>query len=136
MDFIVGQEVSAGLRRTGYSEWNRFAAVNDEFVPIHMDDEEGRKAGYPGAIAMGRLQWSYVHRLLREWLPSEGRIESVSLQFRGPTLRDALFDVKARVTAIRSAHGEQVVDLEVWIEDEAGTVLVPGTATVAVSVTP
>ncbi|KAF0962805.1 MaoC family dehydratase [Rhodococcus sp. T7] len=127
----VGDVIAAGPRRTGYPEWNRFAAVNDEFVPIHMDDDEGRRAGYPGAIAMGRLQWSYAHRMLREWQPG-ARVVALALQFRGPTLRGALFDVKARVTEVREEAGDRVVDLALWIEDEAGTVLAPGTATVAV----
>ena len=134
MQIEVGQILAAGSRRTGFAEWNRFAAVNDEFVPIHMDDAEGRKAGYPGAIAMGRLQWSYVHRMLRDWLPRDGRIVSVALQFRGPTLRDEPFDVKAKVTGVRPVGSEQLVDLDVWIEDKEGTVLAPGTATVATPV--
>lgn len=129
--YAVGGLLAAGPRRTGFAEWNRFAAVNDEFVPIHMDDEEGRRAGYPGAIAMGRLQWSYVHRMLRDHLPEGGRIVAASLQFRGPTLRDVPFDVKARVTAVRRVDAEQHVDLDVWIEDASGTVLAPGSATVA-----
>ncbi|MBM9464053.1 hypothetical protein JL108_11390 [Aeromicrobium sp. YIM 150415] len=129
MTVSIGDELSAGPRRSGFAEWNRFAAVNDEFVPIHMDDEEGRRAGYPSAIAMGRLLWSYAHRLLRDWQPG-CRILSVSLQFRRPLVRDGLFDVRARVTGLRSAAGEEVVDLDVWIEDEAGTVLAPGRASV------
>ncbi|GAA1947840.1 hypothetical protein GCM10009798_03710 [Nocardioides panacihumi] len=132
MRFEVGEEMRVGPRPTGFAEWNRFAAVNDEFVPIHMDDEAGRRAGYPGAISMGRLQWSQVHRLLRDRLPDGGRIVAVALQFRGPTLRDVTIDVRARVTAVRERAGEQYADLEVWVEDETGAVLAPGTATVAV----
>ena len=131
MRLEVGQQIAAGPRRTGFAEWNRFAAVNDEFVPIHMDDDAGRAAGYDRAIIMGRLQWSYVHRLLREHLPEGGRIVSVAMQFRGPTTRDAVFDVRARVIATREQAGELYADLEVWIEDEDGQVLVPGTAVVA-----
>ncbi|RMB83757.1 MaoC/PaaZ C-terminal domain-containing protein [Streptomyces shenzhenensis] len=130
--FSVGQEVAAGPRSSSFPEWNRFAAVNDEFVPIHMDDDAGRAAGYPGAIIMGRLQWSYVHRLLREWLPPEGRIEAVALRFRAPTLRNALFDVKARVLAVRSGNERVFADLEVWVENGDGVVSAPGTATVSV----
>lgn len=126
----IGDVIAAGGRRTGYPEWNRFAAVNDEFVPIHMDDEEGRKAGYPGAIAMGRLQWSYAHRMLRDRFP-DGRVVALALQFRGPTLRGALFDVKARVTAVREESGAPLIDVDLWIEDESGAVLAPGTASVA-----
>jgi acyl dehydratase len=131
MNVQVGDELTWGPRSTGFAEWNRFAAVNDEFVPIHMDDEEGRRAGYPGAIAMGRLQWSYVHRLLRDWLPSGGRIVSVSLQFRGPTLRGVPFHVRGRVTGVHDGSGERLLDVDVWIEEEAGTVLAPGRARLA-----
>lgn len=132
----VGDLLSWGPRTTGFAEWNRFAAVNDEFVPIHMDDDEGRRAGYPGAIAMGRLQWSYVHRFLRELLPDGGRIVSAALQFRGPTLRGVPFHVRARVTQVTDVSGERRVDLDVWIEDAADAVLAPGRATVAVPTQP
>jgi acyl dehydratase len=128
----AGDTFSSGPRSTGFAEWNRFAAVNDEFVPIHMDDAEGRRAGYPCAISMGRLQWSYIHRLLRTWLAEDGRIVSVTLQFRGAVLNGAVFDTKGRVTAIREDRGEKQIDLDVWIEDGDGAVLAPGKATVAV----
>ena len=38
----VGEEIPAFVRQTGFDNWNRYAAVNDEFVPIHMDDEAGQ----------------------------------------------------------------------------------------------
>src|SRR5579862_264289 len=63
----VGEELPTFQRTTDAENWNRFAAVNYEFVP-HLDDEGGRKAGYPSAFGMGNLQWSYLHNLLRNWL--------------------------------------------------------------------
>ena len=130
MEVQVGDGFTWGPRTTGFAEWNRFAAVNDEFVPIHMDDDEGRRAGYPGAIAMGRLQWSYIHRVLRDWLPDGGRIVSVALQLRGPTFRGVPFQVCARVTGVRAEAHERRLDVDVWIEDADGKVLAPGRATV------
>jgi acyl dehydratase len=129
---VVGETIRWTSPGTGFAEWNRYAAVNDEFVPIHMDDAEGQRAGYPTAIAMGRLQWSYVHRLLRDELGDGGRIVSVSLQFRGPTLRGVGFTVSATVVATRASAHEQLVDLDVAIHDADGVLLAPGTATVAI----
>jgi hypothetical protein len=40
----VGDELPPFVRTTGFDNWNRYAAVNDEFVPIHMDDDAGRAA--------------------------------------------------------------------------------------------
>ena len=84
----VGEQIPPFVRTTGFAQWNRYAAVNDEFVPIHMDDAAGREAGYPSAIGMGNLQWAFLHNVLREWMGDDGRIEQVACQFRSPNLKD------------------------------------------------
>src|ERR1700749_2204090 len=73
-----GDELPPFTRVTGLDNWNRYAAVNDEFVPIHMDDEAGREAGYPTAFGMGNLQLAYLHSLVRGWLGDDGVIVSLS----------------------------------------------------------
>ena len=127
----VGEEIPTFAREAGFHAWNRYAAVNDEFVPIHMDDEAGRAAGYPGAFGMGNLQWSWLHCMLREWLGADGRIVSLAIQFRGPSLKGHTVSAHGVVTAVRDEGDEQLVDLEVWTQVEDGSRLAPGTATVA-----
>src|ERR1700759_5756309 len=83
----AGDTLPTFERTTGFAAWNRYAAVNDEFVPIHMDDEAGRAAGYPSAFGVGNLQVSYLHNLVRDWLDGRGRIVAISGQFRGPNLK-------------------------------------------------
>ena len=51
----VGTEVPEYARTTDLANWNRYAAVNDEFVPIHMDDDAGRAAGFPSAFGASRV---------------------------------------------------------------------------------
>ena len=131
MEVEVGQELPTFERKSDFHAWNRYAAVNEEFVPIHMDDEAGRRAGNPGAFGMGNLQVAYLHALLRQWIGDEGRIVSVACQLRAPNLRGTRTIGRGRVTAVRYEDGETIVDLDAWTETEEGTVLAPGTATVA-----
>ncbi|HET6811398.1 MAG TPA: MaoC/PaaZ C-terminal domain-containing protein [Acidimicrobiales bacterium] len=126
-----GQSLPSFARGTGFDLWNRFAAVNDEFVPIHMDDEAGREAGFPGAFGMGNLQWSFLHSALRQWLGDDGRILRVSCRFRAPNLKGRTVSAGGRITAVRREGTEVLADLEVWTVDDQGQVLAPGTATVA-----
>jgi acyl dehydratase len=128
-----GTELPPFERRPGFHHWNRYAAVNDEFVDIHMSDESGQAAGYPGAIGMGNLQWAYLHNMLEAWLDGAGRIVRVECQFRGPSLRDAVVRARGTVTAVREEAGEKLVDLDVWIEGGEEKKLIPGTATVALA---
>ena len=126
----VGDEIPPFERVTGFANWNRYAAVNDEFVPIHMDDAAGREAGYPTAIGMGNLQWAFLHNVLREWMGDDGRIEEIACQFRAPNTKDQTVTARGRIEAIRLEGDRVLVDLTVWTETD-GVDLAPGTATVS-----
>ncbi|GAA3391458.1 MaoC/PaaZ C-terminal domain-containing protein [Cryptosporangium minutisporangium] len=126
----VGEELPPFVRETGFAAWNRYAAVNDEFVPIHMDDEAGRAAGYPTAFGMGNLQWSYLHVLVREWVAGRGRIARLSCQFRNPNLKGQTVTARGVVSAVNEDDGVISAELKIWTETQDGTVLAPGTATV------
>lgn len=129
----VGEEIPPFVRRTGLENWNRYAAVNDEFVPIHMDDEAGRAAGQPGAFGMGNLQFSYLHAMLRQWLGEDATIVRASCSFRALNLKDTTVTARGVVTAVRvDADGRTLADLDVWTESGDGRRLAPGTATVVV----
>jgi acyl dehydratase len=127
----VGEEIPSFIRQTGFENWNRYAAVNDEFVPIHMDDDAGQAAGYPTAFGMGNLQWSYLHNVVREWMGEEARIVSLHCQFRGPNLKGQTVTGRGRITAVRPGADRTEVDLEVWTENQEGQPLAPGAATVS-----
>jgi acyl dehydratase len=133
-DIKVGDELPVFQRATGLHHWNRYAAVNDEFVPIHMDDEAGREAGYSSAFGMGNLQWAYLHNLLRQWLGENGRILSISCQFRSANTKGQVVTAHGAVTAVRDEGGQRIVDLDVWTEEQNGIRLAPGHATVALGV--
>ncbi len=126
----VGTELPVFTRQTGFANWNRYAAVNDEFVPIHMDDEAGKAAGMGGAFGMGNLQWSYLTAMVRDWMGDEARLVSMTCQFRSPNLKGQVVEARGKITGVREEGGETLVDLEIWTQ--AGeTQLAPGSATVA-----
>lgn len=127
----VGDELPHFVRTTGLENWNRYAAVNDEFVSIHMDDEAGRAAGFDGAFGMGNLQWSYLHNVLRSWLGPEARIVSLECQFRSPNVKGATVTARGSVREVTRRDDTTVrVTVDVRTEDETGRVLAPGTAVV------
>ena len=131
MDIAVGDELPAFVRAPGLHHWNRYAAVNDEFVPIHMDDEAGRAAGYPSAFGQGNLQWAYLHNVVRDWMGPDGRIDRLTCAFRGANVKGQTVSARGRVTAVAEEGGRRIVDLDVWTENDAGERLAPGTARVS-----
>ena len=96
----VGDQIPTWSRKTSFAEWNRYAAVNEEFVPFHMDDEAGRRAGNEaGAFGMGNLRYAYIVNALREWIGDDAVVREVGCQYRAINQKDDVLTVTGEVTA-------------------------------------
>jgi acyl dehydratase len=131
-NITIGMEIPPMQHSPDFAHWNRYAAVNDEFVPIHMDEAAGREAGFESAIGMGNLQWAYLHNVLEAWAGEAGRLIALSCQFRSANARGQTVTARARVTGLQDVDGQAHVELETWTEDQNGTRVATGNATVVI----
>ena len=130
-DIEVGAEMPAWSRKTGFMNWNRYAAVNDEFVPFHMDDEAGRSAkNEQGAFGMGNLRYAYMVNAIRDWVGDEVDIREVGCQYRAINQKDDVLTVVATVTEKKIEAGENLVMLTTNVTNQDGVATCPGHAIV------
>lgn len=129
-DVKEGDEVPVFQRTTDTMHFNRFAAVNDEYGYIHMDDAFARERGQKGVFAMGHLRFCYLHNMLRAWIGDSGSIRRVTCQYRGIQYKGDTVSCRGRVVRKYSDKTEHFVELEVWVENQNGDVLSPGQAIV------
>jgi acyl dehydratase len=130
-DVEIGQEIPAFTRETDFMNWNRYAAVNEEFVYIHMDDEAGKAAGQGAAFGMGNLRWAYVLNALRAWIGDEAEVRELSLQFRAVNHKHDVLRTSGVVTEKKQENGENLVVLEVNVLNQKEEKTAPGRAVVA-----
>ena len=130
-DVSVGDEMPAWSRTTDFMHWNRYAAVNDEFVPFHMDDEAGRKAGNKqGAFGMGNLRYAYLVNALRDWIGDEAEIREIGCQYRAINQKNDTLTVVGKVVEKEVVDGENRVKLTTNVMNQAGEATCPGHAVV------
>jgi hypothetical protein len=130
-EFEVGAALPPFVRQAGLEAWNRYAAVNDEFVAIHMDDAAGQAAGYTGAIGMGNLIWAWLHAMVEDWLGDQGRLEHMECRFRGPALKGDEISCGGMVQGRRIREdGATVLELELWADQQTQERLVAAKASV------
>ncbi|MGZ7013562.1 MAG: FAS1-like dehydratase domain-containing protein [Acidimicrobiales bacterium] len=130
VDVEVGHEIPPFVRQTGFANWNRFAAVNDEFIPIHMDDAEAVKVGQKAAFGMGNLRVAYLHNALEAWLGSSGGIVEVAVQFRGLNFKGDTLTAGGSVTQVEPLDGRTSVRLALSVTNQDGVDTTPGSAVV------
>ena len=128
----IGDQLPKWSRKTSFAEWNRYAAVNEEFVPFHMDDEAGRRAGNEaGAFGMGNLRYAYIVNALREWIGDDAIVREVGCQYRAINQKDDVLTVTGEVTAKKLEDGENRVYLDINVVTQDGAPTCPGHAVVA-----
>ncbi len=120
-DVSVGDELPAWSRQTDFMNWNRYAAVNDEFVYIHMDDEAGKAAlNEQGAFGMGNLRYTYILNALRDWIGDEAEIRECGVQFRAINQKNDILTVQGKVTDKKVEDGENRVYLDINVVNQKG----------------
>jgi acyl dehydratase len=130
-DVNVGDDIPAWSRQTDLMNWNRYAAVNDEFVPFHMDDEAGRRAkNEQGAFGMGNLRYAYIVNALQDWIGDEAEIREVGCQYRAINQKGDVLTVTGKVTDKRVEDGENRIYLETNVVNQNGQPTCPGHAIV------
>lgn len=130
-DVQIGDQLPTWSRKTDLMHWNRFAAVNDEFLPFHMDDDDGRKAGNPqGAFGMGNLRFAYMLNALRAWAGDDAEVREVRCQYRVMNQKHDTLTVVGRVLEKQITDGEHQVRLEISVLNQNGQSTCPGEALV------
>ncbi len=131
----LGDTLPPWSRTTDLMHWNRYAAVNDEFLYFHMDDEAGRAASNEaGAFGMGNLRFAYLHNALEAAFGDEATVRELSCQFRSINQKGDVLTVVGTVTEKRTDPDATVVRIELDVLDGAGNSTCPGFAEVALGV--
>jgi acyl dehydratase len=131
-DVNVGDDIPSFTRQTDLMHWNRYAAVNDEFVYIHMDDEAGRAgANEQGAFGMGNLRYAYLLNMLRDWAGDEAEIRELGVQFRAINQKNDVLTCVGTVTEKTVEDGQHLVRLDTNVVNQDGVATCPGHAVVA-----
>jgi hypothetical protein len=132
VEITSGERLPPFVAPRGLEAWNRFAAVNDEFVAVHMDDDAGRRAGNEaGAFGMGNLRLSYIANMLRGWAGDDAQIRELRVEYRSRHQKDDVLTATGTVVTVEAADGEGLVTVDVDVVTEDGRSTAPGTAVVA-----
>jgi acyl dehydratase len=130
-DIEIGQQIPAFERKTDAMHWNRYAAINEEFVYVHMDDDAGKAAGQGAAFGMGNLRWAYVLNALRGWIGDEAEVRELSMQFRAINHKNDVLTTYGVVTEKTQENGENLVHLDIDVVNQKGDKTAPGRAVVS-----
>lgn len=109
---------------------------NAQHVPepperVHWDNDMARQAGVPVAYDYGPERCSWMGHLVTNWIGDDGFMKKLSVQVRRHNLMGDTTWCHGKVTGKRREGGGNIVDCELWAENQRGETTTRGSATVA-----
>jgi len=108
-----------------------WAGASGDFFELHYDKEFAKSMGFPNVLVHGRLEAAFLTQLLTDWVGDKGEVKKMSVQYRGNAFPGEKLLCKGKVTKKYVQDGQNLVELEIWVENPEGKKITPGTAVVA-----
>ena len=109
----------------------KYAGASGDYYQIHYDTAFAKKKGLPGVIIHGALKSAFLGQLVTDWIGDYGVLKRLDCQYRGMDVPDDTLTSKGKAVRKYEENGEHLVDCDIWLENGAGAVTTPGTATVS-----
>jgi acyl dehydratase len=131
-DVQVGDEIPSLVKGPIQQiQLTRYAGASGDFNPIHQDDEFAKAAGMGGVFGHGMLTMGFVAQAVTDWVGA-GRVRRIGVRFTGLVRLEDVVTCRGRILGKSSKDDVNLIDLEIWAENQKGEKVVTGKATVAV----
>jgi len=138
-DQIVGPTRPFSQERIGWYSIGMLSAAMGSLQTvqhnIHTDDEYARSQGLPAAIADGMHSTNWLSAMMADHFGAHYVVHGeLRTKFIKPTYANVPITTRGQITdRTVSANGDIKITMEVWCEDDKGTKLTVGDASVLVT---
>jgi len=133
-DVTVGMALPSLTKTPSNTLLFLYSAITWNPQRIHFDKDYTLSEGYRDIIVHGPLRGAFLSQLLTHWIGDEGTLKKLSYANRDIAYVNESLTCKGTVTRTWVDQGKGYVECEIWAENEYGTRLTLGQATVILPV--
>ena len=130
-DVEVGTEMPPIKKHPTTTTLVKWAGASEDYYPIHYDKDIAIANKLPSVIVHGRYKAACLGHLMTSWIGDEGVLKKLSANYRGMDLPCSVITGKGKVTKKYTQGDENLIECEIWLENDKGEVTTPGNAVAA-----
>ncbi len=108
-----------------------WAGAIGDYAEIHYDLRAAQAAKLSDVIIHGALKCAFLGQLVTDWIGPDGTLEKLGASYRGMDSPGKSITCKGRVVKKTRVGKKNIVECDVWIENEKGDTTTTGKAVVA-----
>ena len=128
-----GQEIPPVRVTVSKVQMMMYAAATWNPNRLHWDSDFSRKRGFADANIAGPMFGDYLAEMLVQWVGCPSRLRSLEYSNRDLAFPGDTLICRGKVKGRRLQENTELVDCQVWVENQKGGILVQGSATVSLS---
>lgn len=130
-DMDVDTEIPSSVNKVNLLQLIRYSAATWNLFLLHIDKGFAQKQGLRDANIQASLYGAFLAKMLTNWVGNRGRLKKLGYRvtvmgFPGDTLI-----CKGKVVKKYQEAGENLVDCDIWVENQDGVKVAPASATVS-----
>ncbi|HCP23286.1 MAG: dehydratase [SAR202 cluster bacterium] len=130
-DIDEGTEITPLVKNPTTQQLVKYAGASGDYYQIHYDKDFAKNNGLEDVILHGALKNAFLGHLVTKWMGPNGDLKRLACQYRGMDIPGTPVTAKGVVTKKYQDGGSNLVDCDIWLENEKGEKTTPGSATVA-----
>lgn len=130
-DVEVGTPIPNVVKKIDLLQLIRYSAATWNFYLLHLEREFAHKKGFRDASIHAPFYGAFLAAMMTRWAGDPGRLRKLNhavkvMGFPGDTL-----NAKGTVVKKYRDGGENLVDCDIWVENQDGVKVGPGSATIS-----
>jgi acyl dehydratase len=127
----VGWELPSIVKDITLPQMAMYSAVCWDFAPIHYDSGTAQNIGFRAAFTDGPMETAFLCQVVTNWIGMQGGLKKISANYRGMVFPGDTLTCRGKVTRKYKEGNEELVECEVWAENQEGQKVIYGTAVIA-----
>jgi len=131
-DVNVGDEIPPILKEVTLVQNVMYSAATWDFHRHHYDKEFAESKGFPGPFVDGQMFGAFLAQMITQWVGVDGVLKKLGLTYKIMAVPGDVLSCKGKVTGKYTEEGENLVNCEMWIENQRDeTIVAPAQALLA-----
>ncbi len=130
-DVQEGAELQPLVKNPTTQQLVKYAGASGDYYQIHYDKDFAKNNDLENVILHGALKNAFLGHLVTKWMGAQGDLKRLACQYRGMDIPGTPVTAKGVVTRKYQEQSANLVDCEIWLENQDGEKTTPGSATVA-----
>ncbi len=129
-DVEVGTGLPQLVKEVALEQMAMYSAVCWDFYAMHYDSDTARKLGFQAPYADGPMLTAFLAQVVTDWMGIHGIFKKISASNRVTVFPGDRLTCKGKVTDKHTKGGSNLVECEVWAENQNEERVAYGSTTV------